>query len=162
MLFEHLPHCCDLSFLLTDGNVDAGHILALLIDDRVNGDSGLACLSVTNDQFALTTTNRDHRVDGDQPGLDGRINVLTLDNAGSDALNVVILGGLNWASAVDGFTEGVYHAAQNVGADGYGSDTARCADFIAFIDSGIFAQNNDTNVVNFEVERDTERSVGEL
>ena len=53
--------------LLTDGDVDAveglnqvaGLVGRLLVEDGVDGDGGLASLSVTNDKFTLTATNWD-------------------------------------------------------------------------------------------------------
>ena len=49
-------------FLLPDGDVDADQVLALLVDDRVDGDGGLAGLAVADDQFALAAADGDHRV----------------------------------------------------------------------------------------------------
>ena len=63
--------------LLADRDVDAAHLLlrvagvpgALLVHDRVDGDGGLAGLAVADDQLALAAADRDHRVDGLDPGL---------------------------------------------------------------------------------------------
>ena len=58
--------------LLADGHVEAAHVLALLVDDRVDGDGGLARLAVADDELALAAADRDHRVDG----LDARLHGL--------------------------------------------------------------------------------------
>ncbi len=50
--------------LLADGHVDADQALALLVDDRVDRDRGLAGLAVADDQLALAAADRDQRVDG--------------------------------------------------------------------------------------------------
>ncbi len=58
--------------LLADGDVNAVELLllvagiveSLLVDDGVNGDGGLASLTITNDQLTLATTNRHEGVDG--------------------------------------------------------------------------------------------------
>ena len=55
--------------LLADGDVDADEPLALLVDDRVDGDRGLARLAVADDQLALATADRDQGIDG----LDARL-----------------------------------------------------------------------------------------
>lgn len=65
--------------LLTDSNVYAvkllllvaGVVETLLVYYRVNGESGLASLSVADDQLTLTTTDRHERVDGLDAGLHG-------------------------------------------------------------------------------------------
>jgi len=55
--------------LLTDGNVDAVKLLGvisvgvveggLLVDDGIDGDGGLASLSITNDELSLASANGD-------------------------------------------------------------------------------------------------------
>ena len=55
--------------LLADRDVDADDALALLIDDGVDGDGGLAGLAVADDQLALAAADRDHRVDRLEAGL---------------------------------------------------------------------------------------------
>ena len=54
----------DRGLLLPDGDVDAQDAGALLVDDRVDGDGGLAGLAVTDDQLALPAADGRHRVDG--------------------------------------------------------------------------------------------------
>ena len=68
---------------MTDGDVDARHALALLGNDGVDGDSRLAGLAVTNDEFALATANRHHGVDGLETGLQGLIDRFTGDHPGA-------------------------------------------------------------------------------
>jgi len=67
VILEHLDDVGDGGSLLTDGDVDAVQLLGLisvavtegglLVDDGVNSNSGLAGLSVTNDEFSLASTN---------------------------------------------------------------------------------------------------------
>ena len=59
--------------LLADGHVDADQALALLVDDRVDGEGGLAGLAVADDQLALAAADRDQGVDGLDAGLDRRV-----------------------------------------------------------------------------------------
>ena len=59
--------------LLADRHVDADEALALLVDDRVEGDGGLARLAVADDQLALAAADRDQRVDRLDAGLDRRV-----------------------------------------------------------------------------------------
>jgi hypothetical protein len=47
----------DRRLLLADGDVDADNVLALLVDDRVDGDGGLAGLAVADDQLALAAAD---------------------------------------------------------------------------------------------------------
>ena len=69
MITEDLHDVCDGGSLLADSDVDAEESLGivrvrvveggLLVDDGINGDSSLSCLSVTNDQLSLASTNGD-------------------------------------------------------------------------------------------------------
>ena len=54
---------------------------ALLVDDRVDRDGGLAGLAVADDQLALAAADRDHRVDGLDAGLERLVDGLALDDA---------------------------------------------------------------------------------
>ena len=68
---EPLHNLSDSGPLLADGDVDTVQLLlgviglveALLVDDGVNGDGGLASLPVTDDQLTLATANGHKRVD---------------------------------------------------------------------------------------------------
>ena len=66
-IFERLDDLRDGRALLADGDIDAIELLLLvaalvdraLIDDRVDGDGGLAGLAVADDQFALAAADRE-------------------------------------------------------------------------------------------------------
>ena len=47
---------------LADGAIDAKHVFAALVEDRVDGDGGLAGLAVAEDQLALAAPDGDERV----------------------------------------------------------------------------------------------------
>ena len=68
--------CADGRQLLADRDVDADEVAALLVDDRVDRDGGLARLAVADDQLALAAADRDQGVDGLDAGLDRRVDRL--------------------------------------------------------------------------------------
>src|SRR5437667_10435117 len=82
VFLQRLDDTDDRGLLLADGDVDANDIAALLIDDRVHADSGLAGLTVADDELALTAANRNHRVDGFQTSLQRLFDRLAFDDAG--------------------------------------------------------------------------------
>ena len=53
--------------LLPDRDVDAHEVAAALVQDRVDRDRGLAGRAVADDELALATTDRGHRVDRLEP-----------------------------------------------------------------------------------------------
>ena len=87
VLLEDRDRVGDGRELLADGDVDADEALALLVDDRVDGDRGLAGLAVADDQLALAAADRDQRVDRLDAGLDRRVDRLADDDARGDALD---------------------------------------------------------------------------
>ena len=87
MLFELAHDIRNRRLLLTDGHVNAFNARALLVDDGVNGNRGLAGLPVANDQFALSTAYRDHGVDGFQTRLQRLIDRLSRDNTRCNLLD---------------------------------------------------------------------------
>ena len=135
---------------------------ALLIDDRVDGDGGLAGLAVADDQLALAAADRDHGVDGLESGLQRLFDRLAVDDAGREALDRVELGGVDRTLAVDRNAERIDDAADQRRADRDGHDLAGALDLVAFLDLGGFAEEHDADVVFLEVERQAGDVVREL
>ena len=94
-LGQALHKVCHGRALLTDGNVNADDVLALLVDDGIGGNDGLAGLAVTDDKLTLAAANRDHRVDGLNAGLQRLLDGLTIQDAGCRGLNGAVVGSLD-------------------------------------------------------------------
>ncbi len=90
VLLKNLDELSDGGTLLADSDVNTVELLALilavvpslLVKDGVDGDSGLTGLTVTNDQLTLTTSDRNHGVDGLDTSLHGLVDRLTGENTG--------------------------------------------------------------------------------
>ena len=63
MLSEGLADVSNRGGLLADGDIDADHALAALIEDSVDGNGGLTGLTVADDKLALAAADRHHGVD---------------------------------------------------------------------------------------------------
>src|SRR4029077_20930764 len=63
VLLEALDDGGDRGVFLPDRDVHADDALALLVDDRVDRDGGLAGAPVADDQLALPAPDRDHGID---------------------------------------------------------------------------------------------------
>ena len=142
VLFELAEHLGDLAGLLADGDVDADEVAALLVDDGVECDRALAGGAVADDELALAAADGDHRVDGLDAGLDGRIDALAEGDAGGDALDRSGLGRADRALAVDGVPEGIDDAADELVADGHLDDAAGGAHLVAFLDVLVVAEDD--------------------
>src|SRR4029079_17496125 len=152
VLLERLHHLRDRRLLLADGDVDADDAFALLIDDGVDGDAGLAGLAVADDQLALAAADRDHGVDGLEARLQRLLDGLAVEPPGREALDGEELGGVDRPLAVDGLSEGVDHAADHGRADWHRHDAAGTPDLVALGDGLVLAEEHDADVVLLERE----------
>src|SRR5690606_19146815 len=66
------------------------------------------------------------------------------------------------AFAVDRVTQRIDHAANHPRPDWHGRDTTQGANFIAFLNFVVFTQDNDTDIILFEVEGHAQHAVTEL
>jgi hypothetical protein len=131
--------------LLTDRYVNAINAFTFLINDRVNRNSCLTCLPVTNDQLTLATANWNHRINRLQTSLHWLANGLTCDNTWSNFFNEVSQLSINWTLAVDWLAQRVHNATKQLWAYWHFQNTACTFNRVAFFNVGVFTQNNGTN-----------------
>ncbi len=170
VLFEHLGELGDRRALLADRDIDAIELLALvaalveglLVEDRVERDRGLAGLAVADDQLALAAADRDQRVDRLEAGGHRFVHRAARNDAGGLHVDARALGGVDRALAVDRVAERVDDAPEQLLADGDVDDGARALDRLTFLDLTVRAENDDADVVAFEIERHAARAVLEL
>src|SRR4029079_18272004 len=140
--------------LLADGDVDADHIGAALIDDRVDADRGLAGAAVADDQLALATADRDHRVDRLEPGLQRLGDRLALDHARGLELERPGLARGDRPLPAERAAEGVDDATEQPLPDRDAHHRAGTAHGLALLDVVPFAEERDADLVLLEVEGD--------
>ena len=128
--------------LLADCDVNTDNVLALLVDDGVDCNCCLACLTVADDQLTLASADRDHRVDRLDTCLQGLFDRLTFDDAGCGGFYRAELAGLDRTRAVDRLSNRVYNTADHCLADGNGNDTAGALDSLSFADTCVFSEQN--------------------
>merc|ERR1719266_3031424 len=157
---EPLHNLSDSGPLLADGDVDTVQLLlgvvglveALLVDDGVNGDGGLASLPVTDDQLTLATANGHKRVDSLNAGLHGLRHRLPGDDARSLQANPEPLAGAEGTLAINGVSKSVNDPAEALHADGDVDDGTSPLDDIALLDELVVTEDDNTNVVRLQVE----------
>ena len=148
--------------LLPDRVVNADDVFVVLIDDGVDRDGRLAGLAVADDQLALAASDRHHRVDGFQAGLQRLAHRLAIDHAWCDALDRHERLCGDGALAVDGLPERIHHAAEQLVADRHRDDAPGALDDVAFLDFRVLAEEHRAHAVLFEVQRDAEDAVRKL
>ncbi len=148
--------------LLPDSNVNADNVLAFLVDDRVDRDSGLARLAVADYQLTLSAADRHHCVDRFEAGLQGFFHRLAVDNAGSDTLDRVIKIGDDLAFAVDRVAESVDDAADHCVAHRNAHDALRPLCFVAFLDLLKIAEEHAPDLIFLKVKSEPANAVRKL
>ena len=148
--------------LLADGDVDALHALAGLVDDGVDGHGRLARLAVADDQLALAPADGRHGVDGLDAGLHGLAHRLAADDAGRLHLHAPGLGGVDRALAVDRLAQGVDHTTEKGVADRHGLDAAGRLDRLLFLEAVDLAEDDGADGVFVQVQGQAQRAVLEL
>ncbi len=147
---------------LADRAVDADHISALLVNDRVQNDGGLAGLPVPNDQFALAAADRDHGVDGLDAGLQRLAYGLPVHYAGGNAFDGIVMLGNNGSFAVERHAERIHDTPDERVANRSGHDGPCALDRVALFDGRVFAEQHGADLVFLEVERDAINIVRKL
>ena len=158
---ERLHDLRDRRAFLPNAAVNANNVAALLIDDGVKDDSGLAGLAVADDQLALAAADGNHGVNGLDTGLQRLAHRLAIEHAGSDAFERVALLRNDGTFSVQRLTERIHHAADQRLAHRHGHNRVRALDDVAFFQFRRLAEQHDADFFLFEVERDTENIVRE-
>ncbi len=170
LLLEGAPDAGDGGRLLADRHVDAADLLVrvaglpvgALVDDRVDGDRGLAGLAVTDDQLALAAADRRHGVDRLDAGLQRLLHRLPRHHVGRLQLQLAEALAGDLATVVDRPAQRIDHATEEGVADRYREHPAGPLDLLALLDAGELAQDHDTDLADVEVQGDTKRAVGEF
>ncbi len=170
LLFQRLDDLRHGRALLADGDVDAvelflfvaGGVDALLVDDRVDRDGGLAGLAVADDQLALAAADRDQRVDRLEAGLHRLVHRLARNDARGLHFDAAAFDTLKRTLAVDRIAEAIDHTAEQTLSDRHVDDGAGPFDGVAFLDVTVVTENHDADVVGFEVQRHALDAAGEF
>ena len=161
MLGQRLHHLRDRGALLADGAIDADEIVLGVVDDGVEQDSGLAGLTVADDELALAAADGDHGVNGLKTGGHRFAHGLAVDDAGSEALDGERFGGGDGALVVDGRPKGVDHTADHGAAHRDGEYLAGALDLFAFLELGVVAEDHAAYLILLERERQARNAVRE-
>jgi len=152
VLAEDLDEIGGRRLLLGDRDVYANDAGPLLVEDRVDGDGGLAGLAVADDELALAPADGGHGVDGLDPGLQRLVDRLPAGDPGGERLDQPGLAGDDRALVVDRLAERVDDPADHPLAHGDPEELAGGRDGLALVDLRVRAQDDHADGGLFEVE----------
>ena len=136
---------------MSDGDVNADYVFALLIDNGIDGKSGFTGLSVADDKLTLAAADRNKAVYGFITGLERGVNGFSFNNTVSFLFYLTVFLCLNGAFAVYGLTQCVDNSANHGFADRNGNNLSGAADFVALDDIAVIAEEHAAYVVLFKV-----------
>ena len=157
--FHHLNNG---GVLLTDGNVNADAVLALLVDYGIRRYCGLTGLPVAYYKLTLTSSDGYHGIYRLDACLQRDAYRLSFDDACSLLLDGKHLIALNGSLAVDRLTESIYYPADKPIPYRDGHNCTGALDGIPLTHTLVGAKHNYRNKILFQVERHAVGSVGEL
>ena len=152
----------DRGVLLAHGDVDALHALALLIQDRVDRDRRLTGLAVTDDEFALSSSDGRHCVNGFDTRLERLTHGLATRDAGRLDLHAPDLRVDQWSLAVDGVAERVHDSSEQSVAHRHREDASGRANDLFFFDPVDRSEDDCADGLFVQVHGETYRAVFEL
>ena len=156
--------------LLSDGNVDAAHLLRgiprqpvlALVEDRVEAHGGLAGLAVANDELTLAAADGGHGVDCLDTGEHRLFDGLALHDRGSLDFQSAASLRRNGAKSVDRVAQGIDDAAEVGVTHGNREDLARATHSLTFLDLRAVTEEHDADLPDIEVQGQPEQASLEL
>ena len=151
-LAKPFDHGGDGGILLPNRDVDADDAGALLVDDRVDRDRGLAGSSVADDQLALSAADGDHGIDRLDTCLERLFDGLPDDDPGRFGFDFAGVFGVDRAGGVERTTEWIHNPTDELLSNGNLEHASGTAYFVPFLELEVIAEDYRADIVFFEIE----------
>ena len=162
MLCQRVYHTGYSRRLLADGYIYAYAVLALLIDNRINGNSRLTSTTVADDELALAASNRYQSIDGFDTSLQRLMYRLTICNTRCPVLNRTEFRCFDSTLAINRTAESIDDTADQCVANRHLHDLARTFYLVAFHDLSLATENNSADIVLLKVQNHSEYIIAEI
>ena len=138
-------------------------VVGTLVDDGVDGDSSLTCLTVSDDEFSLSSTNRNHGVHSFQSCLQRLVHGLTEDDARGFALQRHVNGiSHDGTLSINRMSEGVNNTSYHPFTHSDGSDASCTFHDVALLDIVGWTKQHSAHIVFLKVHHDGFHAIVEL
>ena len=153
---HHFRHC---GGLLSYGDVNTDHVFALLVQDSVQSQGSLTCLSVADDQLPLSPSNGKHGVNGKNTCLQRHIYRLPVNDTRRGILHRTVFAFFDLAFAVDGSSKSVDDPADKAVANGNTRLLSCPGNLRSLTDPGITSEKDTAHAVAADILHHTLQSV---
>lgn len=147
--------------LAPDAGVHTHDPGVVLVDDRIQRQAGLACLTVAQDELPLSQANWDRGVDGLDARVQGLVHRLPLHDAWWFPFERRFLGDSQWPPPIAGMAQGIDNPAEKGVADGRRDQPTGTRDRAPRLDSFVRPVQHAAYLVAAKVEHLALHAVGE-
>ena len=132
---------------LANCHVNTDNVLSFLVQNRICSNRSLTSLTVSDDQLTLSTTNREHRVNCQNTGLQRSIHRFTINDSRCRFFYRTIIRSLNLAFSINRFTKRVYNTA-DISISNRNTSHPSCAGYTgSLFNLSIFSKKDTSNLI---------------
>jgi hypothetical protein len=149
--------------LLSNSNINTskGILLGLLVNNGINGNSGLSSLTISNDQLTLSTSDRNQSINCLETGKHRFGNGLSGNNSGSLDLRTGASTVVEGSTSINGLTDSVNNTSEKLLSNGNIHNSTGTLDRVSLKDITIISENYNSYVILFKVKCHTTKSASE-
>ena len=136
---------------LPDSYIHTDDVFALLVQNCVHSNGRFAGLTVTDDQFSLSPSDRKHCVNGKDPCLQRYVYGFSVDDSRRFSLNREIPIGLDRSVSVDRSAQRINHTSDQSIPDRYSGTLAASDDFGPLNQPVITSQQHTANRLHLQI-----------
>ena len=147
MLFQCGYNFCNCRCFLSNCDINTDDIFSLLVDHGIRCNGCLTCLTVTDDQLSLSTSDWEHRIDGKNSCLHWYADRFTIHDTRCFIFNRPVIIFFNIALSIDWSTQGIDDSSDKFISNRNSGFLFGSCYFGSFLDPCITAKQNDTDLI---------------
>jgi hypothetical protein len=152
LVSEILDETCDLGFFLANRNIDTCDVLSFLCENCIDRNGCFSCLSITDDELSLPSSDRDHRIDCFDTGLERYCDRLSRNHTRSYSLDWIVFRWSDITTLVNRLAKTIEHSP-NILFTHTRSEKFTCrVDSISMLESRIVSQDQHTDIVAIDIQ----------
>ena len=160
--FQAFIYADNVRIFLSDGYINTNNILSFLVQNGIDSNGSFTGTAVTDDKFTLSASDRNHRVDTFQTGLQRYADRLSVGNTCRFHFNVAVFVCLDVAVTVNRLSQRIDYAADNRIAYRNLHEAACSFYRVAFLNGFGIPQKNRTYVAFFQVHSHAVNAIGQF
>ena len=155
ILFECLDNIGNGRSFLADCHINTLYPLPFLINNRVNCNRGLSGLTISDDQFSLSSSDRHHGINGFDTGLQWCIHSLSGNDTGCHTFYRTVFIRCDRSLSVNRLSERIHNTSEQCISYRHFYHTSGCFNRISLIDIVLTSEKYRTDIIFLQVQYHT-------